>query len=96
MDKTKFNKKSDWRNFGFVLAVFLSVVATVLLLKGSGLYGYFYGGGVLAAFLALVLPVVLKPVFIVFTYVGLAMGFVMTRLILGSLFYLVVTPMTLR
>ncbi len=44
---------------------------------------------------ALAAPIVVKPVFILFLYIAHVMGWVMTRLILGILFYLVITPIGL-
>ncbi len=95
IDKTKFNSKRDWRIFGFGLAVILSVVASVMLYKESSHYYHFYGAAGLVAFLAAVLPVALKPLYIVFSYMGAGMGWMMTRVILTLLYYLILTPITL-
>ncbi len=95
IDKTKFNSKRDWRIFGFGLAVILAIVASVMFFKESQLYYYFYGAAGLVALLAAVLPIVLKPIYILFSYIGAAMGWIMTRVILTILYYLILTPITL-
>jgi len=95
MDKSKFNVKSEWRKFGIALGIILAIIATILLIKGKSTYLYFYGGGLFTILAALVAPIVVKPVFILFLYIGHGLGFVMTRLILGILFYLVITPIGL-
>ena len=97
MDKSKFNVEREWRKFGIALGIILAAIATALLIQGKSTYLclYFYGGGLLLVLEALVLPIILKPVMILFLYIGHGLGFVMTRLILGILFYLVITPIGL-
>ncbi|HEB58177.1 MAG TPA: sxtJ [Gammaproteobacteria bacterium] len=50
--------------------------------------------GVLGGF-GLLLPVVLKPVYYVWMYLGAGLGWVNTRIILGVIFYLLFTPIAL-
>lgn len=95
MDKSKFDIKSEWRKFGIILGIILAVIATILLMKARGGYLYFYGAGFFFILAGLVIPIVVKPVFILFMYLSHVMGWVMTRLILSILFYLVITPMGL-
>jgi hypothetical protein len=95
MDKSKFNDRSEWRKFGIILGIILTVIATILLIKARPSYIYFYGAGLFFIVTALTVPIVIKPVFILFLYIAHVMGWVMTRLILGILFYLVITPMGL-
>jgi hypothetical protein len=95
MDKSKFNIKNEWKKFGIALGIILSIVATILLIKGKALYFYFYGAGLVFVLAALAIPIVIKPVFILFMYIAHVLGFVMTRLILCILYYLVITPMSL-
>lgn len=95
MDKSKFGIKSEWRKFGIILGIFLAVIATILLIKARGGYIYFYGTGFFFILAGLVFPIVVKPVFKLFMYISFGLGWVMTRVILGILFYLVITPMAL-
>ena len=95
MDKSKFDIKNEWRKFGIILGIILAVIATILLMKARGGYIYLYGAGFFFILAGLVVPIVVKPVFILFMYFSHVMGWVMTRLILGILFYLVITPMGL-
>ncbi|MDQ1351604.1 MAG: hypothetical protein QG657_1909 [Acidobacteriota bacterium] len=95
MDKSKFNVKSEWRKFGIILGIILAVIATILLIKARASTIYFYGAGFFFTAAALIVPIVVKPVFILFLYIAHVMGWIMTRLILGILFYLVITPMGL-
>jgi hypothetical protein len=95
MDKSKFNDKKEWRKFGISVGVIFLVIATIQLILGKDLFPYFYGTAALFFIFALALPLILKPVFILFSYLGMVMGWFMTRIILTVLFYLVITPIGL-
>ncbi|MCU0285128.1 MAG: hypothetical protein MUF15_01900 [Acidobacteria bacterium] len=95
MNKNKFNMKNEWRKFGFILGIILAIIATILLFKSRAIYIYFYGTGFFFILAGLLLPIIVKPVFILFMYISEVLGWVMTRLILGILFYLIITPMSL-
>jgi hypothetical protein len=91
MDKSKFKNKKEWRKFGIGLSIILSVIATIQLIIGRELYSYFYGAGIGTLLIGLVLPILLKPIFILFSYIGFVLGWFMTRVILSFLFYVVFT-----
>ena len=95
MDKSKFNIKTEWKKFGIALGIILSIIATILFIKEKSLYIYFYGAGIFFIVAALAVPIFVKPVFILFLYIAHVMGWVMTRVILSALFYLVITPIGL-
>ena len=95
MDKSKFNDKKEWRKFGIALAVLLFIISAVQYFKQIELYSYFLVASVLFLLSALALPILIKPVFIVFLYIGFGMGWVMTRIILFILFYLFITPISI-
>ncbi len=95
MDKTKFNDKKEWRKFGIGLGIILALIATVQLLKGHAPYPYFYAAGVLVALAAAAAPILVRPLFVLFSYLGVALGWFSTRVILIVLFYLLLTPIAL-
>ncbi|HDQ45763.1 MAG TPA: hypothetical protein ENN17_09750 [bacterium] len=95
MDQVKFNDRREWRKFGVAVGVILCLIASVQLLKGRTLYPYFFGVAAVFFTTAALIPLVLKPVFILFSYLGLVMGWVMTRVILGLVFFVIITPMGL-
>ena len=95
MDKSKFNDKREWRKFGIALAVLLFIISAVQYFKQIELYSYFLVASVIFLLSALALPILIKPVFIVFSYIGFGMGWVMTRIILFILFYLFITPISI-
>lgn len=91
MDKAKFNDKKEWRKFGIGLCIILLVIATIQLIIGRELYPYFFSVGIVVLLIGLVLPILLKPIFILFSYIGFILGWFMTRVILSILFYIVFT-----
>lgn len=95
MDKTKFNDKKEWRKFAFGLAMIAGTVGAVMALKGNPHYITALAVAGAVMLIGLLLPVLIKPLYIVFSYLGFGMGWVMTRVILVILFYLVITPMGL-
>ena len=95
MDKSKFNVKKEWRNFGIGLSVILAIIATIQLYFDNKIYLYLYLSALIILFFSFVLPIVIKPIFILFSYIGFGMGWVMTRVILSLLFYLLFTPLGL-
>jgi hypothetical protein len=93
MDKSKFNDKKEWRKFGYGLAVILLIIGTLQLFFGtSDLYWYLYASAAVAAFASLLLPLLLKPLFILFSYFGFVMNWVVTHIILTFVFFIVITP----
>jgi hypothetical protein len=95
MDKSKFNDKREWRKFGIALAVLLFIISAVQYFKQIELYSYFLAAGIILILSSLILPILIKPVFILFSYIGFAMGWLMTRVILFILFYLFITPISI-
>lgn len=95
IDKSKFNIKSEWRKFGFVLAGFFLVAGGINWFKGHGAYPKLWGLSVLVLVIALVFPVLLKPIYIGFLYLGEWLGWLMTRIILSVLYYVILTPLSL-
>jgi carbamoyltransferase len=94
IDKSKFKNPREWRKFGIGLSIILVIIATIELM--TGLYVvfpiYLTAGAVLVS--ALLFPLILKPSFILFSYVAFALGWVMTRVILSIFFFLVLTPIS--
>jgi len=95
MDTSKFGDRREWRKFGIGLSIILAILGTIQWIRGISLFPIFYSiaGIVLAS--GLLFPIILKPLFILFSYIGFALGWVMTRVILSALFFLVLTPIGL-
>lgn len=83
--------KSDLRQFGITMGIVLILFGGLFLWRDKDYYIYLFI--IAAAFIipGLVLPIVLKPVHKVWMTISIILGWIMTRVILSILFYLVVT-----
>jgi len=88
------NEKSDIRNFGIGLTVFLIIIGSYRFYHSGQLDNalWFYGIGGASLFLSLLAPWVLKPLYKLVTKIAHKIGWVNTRLLLGIIFYLLITP----
>ena len=95
----EFNKiktrKKDIRNFAFIIGLIISLIAGFLFFNNNELYlvflyisGFFMLPGIL-------LPFILKPIYILWMIFTIILGWVMTRVILSIVFYLILTPIGL-
>lgn len=91
IDKSKFNDKKELRTFGIGLAVILAVIGTIQYFVGRDLFPYFYVASGVSLLLSLTVPILIMPFFIFMQYFGMVMNFIMTRVILAILFYVVFT-----
>ena len=83
---------SDWRKFGMTMGIILAVMGFYLLWKGRNYSEYVFI--LAAAFLitGFIFPSVLKPVYKAWMVVAVMMGFMMTKIIMVIIFYMIVTP----
>jgi len=95
MDKSKFKDRKEWRKFGIGLSIILIILGTIQWIVGNSLFPMVYLTAGIVFVSRLLFPVILKPLFIIFSYIGFALGCVMTRVILSAFFYLVFTPIGL-
>ena len=84
--------KKDLRKFGLSVGIVLAVIGILLFYfeKSSAIY-FAVIGGTLILF-GIVLPQLLKPLNRLWMGLAIVLGFIMTRVILSILFYLVITP----
>lgn len=84
--------KSEIRKFGITIGIALIVLAGFLYWRGRESFEIFLISGLVLSVLGLVLPVILKPVYWVWMLLSIILGWIMTRVILSLLFYIVITP----
>jgi len=84
--------KKVLRNFGLILAVVLAIFGGISLWKESESYKYLFPGSGASLILAMLLPNVLKLIYLPWMTVATIIGWVMTRVILTILYYLILTP----
>jgi len=87
--------KSDFRKFGITVGVVLMVIAGFLFWRGKETFEILLISGSLLFVLGIAIPAVLKPIYWVWMILATLLGWVMTRVILGLLFYVVITPIGL-
>ena len=83
------------RKFGYLFGVIGLGVAGYLLYWGNAAWVWWATGGVLFAVCGLLVPSLLKPVYVAWMAFAFVLGWVNTRVLLGLFFYLVVTPVGL-
>ena len=80
------------RNYGLLMAGVLLLVGVWLWWKSVAGWPWIVGGAVLLGFMGLAAPKVLKPFYRAWMMLALILGWVMTRVILTLVYFLVVTP----
>lgn len=80
------------RNFGLLMAGVLFLVSGWLWWKSAASWSWVLGGAVLFGVIGLAAPMILKPFYRAWMILALILGWVMTRVILTLVFFLVVTP----
>lgn len=87
--------KKDLRKFGLTIGIALGIFGGLFLWRGKEHYDIlFYIAGAFIL-LGLVAPIILKPIQKVWMTLAIILGWVMTRVILCILFYVIVTPIGL-
>ncbi|MFQ5900220.1 MAG: SxtJ family membrane protein [Thermodesulfobacteriota bacterium] len=87
--------KKELRNFGLTMGIVLGVIAGLLLWKGRETYTYFI---VLSLFFfvgGFAFRPLLRPIYYVWMTFATILGWVMTRVILCVVFYIVISPISL-
>ena len=92
------SEKSDIRNFGITLGIILLLISGFLFWKEKESFQIFLIVGITFLLTAIAIPVVLKPVYWIWMIFAVILGWIMTRVILSLLFYVVFTSigLTLR
>ncbi len=85
--------KKDLRKFGLTVGIVLLAIAGLLLWKGKASYPVFGIIGGLLVIAGLLFPIILRPLNKVWMTLAILMGWVMTRVILTILFFIVLTPL---
>jgi hypothetical protein len=83
---------SSNRSFGVVFAVVFAIIALLPLLHGGGVRLWSLGMAALFVILALAIPQVLAPLNRLWLKLGLLLHKIVNPVVLGIMFYLVITP----
>ena len=90
--------KNDLRKFGITVGIILLLVSGFLFWKEKESFQIFLAIGITLFLTAIAIPFVLKPVYWIWMIFAVILGWIMTRVILSLLFYVVFTSigLTLR
>lgn len=91
----KTTESKEFRKFGLTIGIFLLLIGGILFLKGNSNFKVvmLIGGGFCG--FALVLPILLRPFFIIWMSFATMLGFIMTRVILSIVYYILFFPIGL-
>ncbi len=87
--------KKEIRKFGFLVGGVLVAISIFFLWKGLSYFQLLLVIGVSLILLGFFIPKILKPLYIIWMTFATILGWIMTRVILTILFYLIVTPIGL-
>jgi len=85
----------DLRSFGITMGIILLIITGFLFYKENESTQIFLYIACSFIGLGLLLPIILKPIYIVWMTFAVILGWVMTRVILSIVFYLILTPIGL-
>ena len=87
--------KKDLRSFGVTIGIILLLIAGFLFYKDKESFQIFlYIAGAFIGF-GMIIPIILKPIYIAWMTFAVVLGWFMTRVILSLLFYVIITPIGL-
>ena len=89
------SEKSDLRKFGITFGVILLIIAGFLFWKEKESFQILLTFGVTLCILGIAIPFILKPIYWVWMIFATILGWIMTRVILSLLFYIILTPIGL-
>ena len=87
--------RKDLRNFGLFMAGVLLLVGGWLWWKSATTWPWVLAAAALLGVIAIAAPMLLKPFYRVWMVFALIMGWVMTRVVLTLVYFLVLTPIAL-
>ena len=86
------SEKSDLRKFGITIGVILFIIAGFLFWKEKESFQILLTFGVTFSIFGIAIPFILKPIYWVWMIFATILGWIMTRVILSLLFYIILTP----
>ena len=86
------SSKKELRKFGITVGIVLGLLGGFLWLKGKDWYYILLALSFFLLFFGIILPIALKPIQKIWMSLALILGWIMTRVILSLMFYLVFFP----
>ncbi|MBU4346282.1 MAG: sxtJ [Candidatus Omnitrophica bacterium] len=88
-------EKNDLRKFGIMMGIFLLALSLIFSIRHKQIILSLPIISLLFFILAVIMPRLLKPVYIVWMKLACILNWINTRIILFIVFYLIITPMAL-
>ena len=85
----------DLRNFGITIGIIIFIISSLLFYYSKPSYQIVTYAGAVIICLGMIVPIILKPIYIIWMTFAVMLGWVMTRVILSLLFYFIITPIAL-
>ena len=79
------------RSFGITISIILFIIYGFLIYYGKE-DSQFFAIIALTLVAGIILPILLKPIYLVWMIFAVILGWIMTRIILSVIFYLIITP----
>ena len=90
LNNIKFGRK-DLKNFGYTIGFILLIISVFLFVRERDSSIYFFSLGLIFIGLGIIIPTVLKPAYKIWMSFAVIIGWIMTRIILSVLFYLIIS-----
>ncbi len=87
--------KRQLRNFGLLVGGVLTLFGILAWARGKPFFPYALAPGLALMVLGMVLPRVLKPVYIPWMVLAIVLGFVVSNVLLTVFFFVIITPIGL-
>ncbi|NQV42522.1 MAG: sxtJ [Candidatus Marinimicrobia bacterium] len=85
----------EFRKFGRTMGIFLILVGLILYFLSASYVMPLISSGGLILFVGFIYPIALRPLFVLWMSIAASLGFIMTRIILGLIFFLIFSPIGL-
>ena len=85
------SSRKDLKNFGVAIGLVLMMIGVFLFVKEKDLFIYFFLVGLALIIIGVITPVILKPIYKIWMIFAVIIGWIMTRVILSVLFFLIIT-----
>ena len=89
------NSNKDIKSSGITIGVILFIISAFLMYYNKEAYQLIAIIASIFVLLGVILPILLKPIYFVWMIFAAILGWVMTRVILSVVFYLIITPIGL-
>ena len=86
------SEKENLQKFGITIAVIFLIIAGLLFWKEKLFFQIFLTIGIVFCVIGLAIPVILKPIYWIWIIFTAVLAWVMIRVILSLMFYIIITP----